>query len=190
MDKTIDLMKCERDKLLNTVNLINELENLRSTGRCKLVKNSNKDDDFIFATICISFDINLSSILPADILQYGLTIADLKNDKLRLMFSQMFPNLLKISYKIDQFTKKHQTVLQNLNGNYLEEIDKSFLTEFADLFSDYFSEIGPVLRYREKINNMDKSLDWKPFESLKKELNGNIDINHKINITTRKHIIY
>lgn len=188
--KTSNLMKSNTKYLLQAAHLVEEVEKSRLFGRCKLITKSPNHldpqhiDQKTTAVIVFSFDIHLICILPTDLLQYNINIANIKNDKLRESLSLAFPLLIKSTDLINQLIKKHPIFLEKLSKNSpLEELDIDFLIDLINFCNHYVDEIIPTFKYFRKIQKIKKSFDDQTLlESLNKQLGGNIGI--QCNITT------
>ena len=186
MGKTTDLMKSISKNFTQLAHLVEEVEKLRSLGRCKLIT-STVNQEKPAAVMVISFDIHLVCILPIDLLQYNINIANIKNHKLRELLSQVSPLLIKSTDLIDQFIKKYPIFLEKINkSSPLKELDINFMIDLTNLVNHYVDEIMPTLKYFKKIQKINKSFDDQSlFELLNKQLNGNINVHY--NISTTKH---
>ena len=184
MGKTIDLMKSICKNFTQMVHLVEEIEKLRSLGRCKLIT-SSLNQEKATAVIVISFDINLICILPIDLLQYNINIANIKNHQLRELLSQASPLLIKSTDLIDQFIKKHAIFLEKLNkSSPLKELDINFMIDLANLLGHYLDGIMPMFKYFKKLHKINKSFnDQSLFELQNKQLNGNINVKYNISTT-------
>jgi len=188
--KTIDFFNKIRNQFNETVNFLEEIDKSRVSGHCKLItkdnvsKNNDNSKHNFLGKITITCELQLYSIMPENILQYLINVADIKDDNLRESLSKMVPKLAKVTNEVDEFIKKYKTILDSLNGKYIEEVDVAFIRELVALFCNYVNEIGHILKYGKDIQKRSKHKHQ--LESIGKfSSNINVSLNVSTNETTR-----
>jgi len=181
--ETMDLFKKLIPMFESFAHTVEKLENLRKEGKCVLIVNDRdlkKDHPGFSGTVKIIVNIDIMSKRPEDLLSCKKRLEHIKDEKLHKKINQCFNDIVVSLLPVEQFAKKYETVLENLNSGTLKELSSEFVNDLIFLFKSYLDDLIPFLELSKKLKEKEKS----ELQTFDNELGGHVNINMKINATS------